>query len=49
MPLWLAPNLITLSGIFGLLGAYVLTAIYFPEFEGEAVRALTVLLWKTTV
>ncbi len=36
LPMWLAPNLITLLGIFGLIIAYVLTALYIPGFDGIA-------------
>ncbi|KAK9829687.1 hypothetical protein WJX72_007350 [[Myrmecia] bisecta] len=38
LPLWLAPNLITLTGLFGLVAAYLVTAWYLPEFEGDAPR-----------
>ena len=35
LPEWLAPNLITLTGLFALVLAYVVNAWYLPEFEGE--------------
>lgn len=35
LPDWLAPNMITLTGLFALLVAYVVTAVYLPEFEGQ--------------
>ena len=34
LPLWLAPNLITLIGIFGLVVAYVVTLFYLPGLAG---------------
>ena len=34
LPLWLAPNLITLTGVAGLVVAYVVAFIYLPGFEG---------------
>ena len=34
LPLWVAPNLITLVGTIGLLAAYVLYLIYLPALEG---------------
>ena len=34
--MWLAPNLITLTGVFGLVAAYFLSASYLPGFEGAA-------------
>ncbi len=34
LPLWLAPNLITLIGIFALVVAYVITLFYLPGIAG---------------
>lgn len=34
LPMWLAPNLITLLGTMGLVLGYIASAIYLPEFEG---------------
>lgn len=34
LPLWLAPNLITLIGIFALVVAYVVTLFYLPGIAG---------------
>ncbi|GMH39591.1 hypothetical protein BSKO_07489 [Bryopsis sp. KO-2023] len=36
LPMWLAPNLITLSGLLGVVFAHMLTVIYLPDFEGRA-------------
>lgn len=36
LPLWLAPNLITLIGIFALVVAYVITLFYLPGIAGTA-------------
>ena len=38
LPRWLAPNLITLMGLFALLWSYVLGMMYLPEFAGDAPR-----------
>ena len=35
LPRWLAPNLITLTGLFALLVSYVVAALYLPELAGE--------------
>ncbi len=35
LPDWLAPNLITLLGLFALIFAYIVNTVYLPEFEGE--------------
>ena len=35
LPLWLAPNLITLTGTMGLVVAYCVAMYYTPDFEGE--------------
>lgn len=34
--MWLAPNLITLLGLFALLLSYVVAAVHLPEFAGTA-------------
>ncbi len=34
LPVWLAPNLITLIGIFALVVAYVITLFYLPGIAG---------------
>lgn len=34
LPLWLAPNLITLIGVFALVVAYVVTLFYLPGLAG---------------
>ena len=34
LPLWLAPNLITMIGLAGLVLAYIVAFIYLPSFEG---------------
>lgn len=36
LPMWLAPNLITLLGLFALLLSYVVAAVHLPEFAGTA-------------
>lgn len=33
LPPWLAPNLITLTGLFALISVYFMTAVYLPEYE----------------
>lgn len=38
LPGWLAPNLITLTGLIALLATYVVTAYYSPDFEHELPR-----------
>lgn len=35
LPSWLAPNVITLIGLAGLLAAYILAFVYLPGFEGK--------------
>lgn len=35
LPRWLAPNLITLAGTFGLILAYFVSAYYVPSFSGD--------------
>ena len=35
LPRWLAPNLITLTGLGFLFAAYLLTIAYMPDFGGE--------------
>jgi hypothetical protein len=39
LPLWLAPNLITLMGTMALVASYLTSAYYTPDFEGEAATA----------
>ncbi|KAK9844095.1 hypothetical protein WJX81_004397 [Elliptochloris bilobata] len=38
LPRWLAPNLITLTGVFGLTVAYLVSWAYLPSMEGDAPR-----------
>ncbi|CAD7701202.1 unnamed protein product [Ostreobium quekettii] len=38
LPMWLAPNMITLSGTLAVVMAYLLTIWYLPNFQGEAPR-----------
>lgn len=33
--MWLAPNMITLSGTLGVVLAYMVTIWYLPDFQGE--------------
>jgi hypothetical protein len=33
MPMWLAPNLITLTGTMCLIVAYLISAWYSPDFD----------------
>lgn len=33
--MWLAPNLITLTGTIGLIISYCVSAWYSPDFSGE--------------
>uniref|UniRef100_A0A7S3QKN7 Ethanolaminephosphotransferase n=1 Tax=Dunaliella tertiolecta TaxID=3047 RepID=A0A7S3QKN7_DUNTE len=35
MPMWLAPNLITLIGLIGIMLSYLASALYFPDFTGD--------------
>lgn len=35
LPMWLAPNLVTLSGLFCLIVAYIANAYYLPDFVGR--------------
>lgn len=39
LPLWLAPNLITLMGTMALVASYLTSAYYTPDFVGEAAAA----------
>lgn len=39
-PTWLAPNLITLLGLFALIVSYGITAAYLPDFTGPTDRWL---------
>ena len=34
LPMWLAPNLITLSGLLGVLSTYLLIFLFQPDFAG---------------
>jgi len=36
LPNWLAPNLITLTGLMALIVAYCTSAVYLPDFRGLA-------------
>ena len=36
LPMWLAPNLITLIGVSALVASYATSAAYLPEFAGTA-------------
>nr|BAU37044.1 ethanolaminephosphotransferase [Chlamydomonas asymmetrica] len=38
LPMWLAPNLITLSGLLIMFVCYLINWYYLPEFAGEAPR-----------
>ena len=38
LPAWLAPNLITLTGLLVLVSAYIVTARYAPDFEAGLPR-----------
>jgi ethanolaminephosphotransferase len=42
MPLWLAPNMITLLGFFFILGNVALLEVYIPDLVGP-VRSATML------
>lgn len=39
--MWLAPNLITLLGIIGLILAYLLTSYFLPDLDGRCHRRAT--------
>jgi hypothetical protein len=39
LPLWLAPNLITLMGTMALVASYLTSAYYTPDFKGEPAAA----------
>lgn len=42
LPMWLAPNLITLMGLIGLMLSYLATALCLPDFVGEcAIECVT--------
>lgn len=45
LPRWLAPNLITLAGTFGLILAYFVSAYYVPSFSGE--QHIILVTWAT--
>jgi ethanolaminephosphotransferase len=38
LPSWLAPNLITLTGLSALIAAYCVNTILMPDFEAPAPR-----------
>jgi len=38
LPLWLAPNLVTLLGFFFILGNVVLLELYIPDLVGPVSR-----------
>ena len=42
LPLWLAPNLITLTGTMGLIIAYCVSMYYTPDFDGVRVTRVCV-------
>eukprot|EP00884_Botryococcus_braunii_P012698 jgi/Botrbrau1/21429/Bobra.0216s0042.1 len=42
-PRWLAPNLITLLGLVGLVVAYLVVFFYYPALEGDEPRWVFVL------
>lgn len=46
LPDWLAPNLITLMGLFALMVAYVVAAVYLPEFHGKPPGPAWHRAWK---
>ena len=48
LPTWLAPNLITLSGLAILTAAYVITAFYAPALEAVAPRWVYALMAAAT-
>ncbi|KAF5839936.1 hypothetical protein DUNSADRAFT_18217 [Dunaliella salina] len=35
LPMWLAPNLITLIGLIGIMLSYIASALYFPDFTDD--------------
>jgi hypothetical protein len=37
-PKWLAPNLITLLGLVGLVVAYLVAFYYYPALEGRSLN-----------
>lgn len=43
LPLWLAPNLITLIGVSALVVAYVVTLFYLPGLAGTVVAATSIV------
>lgn len=48
-PRWLAPNLVTLTGLFALVVTYIVTAIYLPEFGADIPRWLYFLAGAAVV
>lgn len=53
LPLWVAPNLVTLIGFFFIIISYLAVAYYVPHLEGEAPRwvylfcAINLFLYQT--
>ena len=47
LPTWLAPNLITLMGITGLIVAFLVSATMVPEIEGMAKQVPSQLLLES--
>jgi hypothetical protein len=39
LPMWLAPNCITLMATASIVAAYILNALYLPDFSGERASA----------
>ena len=33
--MWLAPNVITLTGLIGVIISYLANAWYYPDFKGQ--------------
>lgn len=47
LPLWLAPNLITLVGLMALVSSYLISAYYTPDFEGAGRAAARLAAWQS--
>eukprot|EP01132_Coremiostelium_polycephalum_P000550 gene550-694_t len=53
LPMWLAPNLITLIGFIFILASYITTSLYIPTISGEApswvylFNALCIFVYQT--
>jgi hypothetical protein len=45
MPLWLAPNMITLLGFFFILGNVALLEVYIPDLVGPVRSAMLLRAW----